>query len=568
MSMCGAVVQRRFWSFLVLCSVVTFAQLPPRCRRGDPCWPTEAEIAALRASLDPAAPRNLVWPGGSSPRVCAVPYNSSGDQPLYGAGKGLQPMYVESNSDRASTCFLDSFYPEYCLISTRNNPLEGWTPAFVVWPLSAEHVQVAVKFAADHNLGVCVAGTGHDFLNRHSCDQGLMIRTALMKGAKWSPDESALQLGAGLTFSEAQSISSTRARFVASGWSITVGVVGWSLGGGHGPFGPSVGLGVDNLVAAELVTADGSLVTVNDGGTTVRPLGSSQVKTSNDTSLLWALRGGGGSTWGVITSLTVAAHPNPADGFTLGALYWNGTMCGSDAERGSAFIDHYLDWSCTLDRRWAQLAYLTPTRAQPATGCPSVWSVFLYFVFQGTAADAAPTLAALTSKVPGSYVALPPTSVASWWDVESHQAAEYISPVADLPRGVPSVVISRDQVAGPDFRSILKSYLVQCNVSDADCHQFQLFQAVPGNTDSPHFDPAATSISPGFRNAMMHVVTGVTDMAPLYKLAPNSYFSESLYNTSDWKQRFWGDNYDRLLDIKKQWDPEGRFWCNRCVGSD
>jgi len=74
---------------------------------------------------------------------------------------------------------------EFCKASVRNNPLEKWTPAFVVWPLTSKHIQTAVKFATNHNLCIMVAGTGHDFLNRHSCDNGVFIRTSLMKNINW-----------------------------------------------------------------------------------------------------------------------------------------------------------------------------------------------------------------------------------------------------------------------------------------------------------------------------------------------------------------------------------------------
>merc|ERR1719445_27060 len=104
---------------------------------------------------------------------------------------------------------------------------------------------------------------------------------------------------------------------------------------------------------------------------------------------------------------------------------------------------------------------------------------------------------------------------------------------------------------------------------NGNCKEQQLYQAITGATDSPR-DPNV-SISPGFREAIFHVVTGFneTDMS-YYALGENSYFSESAYiHAGDsWKQRYWGTNYDKLLAIKKKWDPENIFWCRHCVGSD
>ena len=104
--------------------------------------------------------------------------------------------------------------------------------------------------------------------------------------------------------------ASDRNRIVASGWTRTVGVAGWSLGGGHGPFNNWAGLGVDNLLEAELVLANGSLVTAN---------------ARHNSDLFWALRGGGGSTWGVLTTLTLRAHA--FRGFHQRSATWIGDAC-------------------------------------------------------------------------------------------------------------------------------------------------------------------------------------------------------------------------------------------------
>ena len=100
-------------------------------------------------------------------------------------------------------------------------------------------------------------GTGHDFLNRHSCNgEGILIRTTLLKGAVWDLNDSrgfgspggSVRVGAGMTFSELAYEARTNGRVVSQGWGITVGIVGWSLGGGHGPFANSLGMGVDNIL--------------------------------------------------------------------------------------------------------------------------------------------------------------------------------------------------------------------------------------------------------------------------------------------------------------------------------
>ena len=92
-----------------------------------------------------------------------------------------------------------------------------------------------------------VAGTGHDFITRHSCNDGVFIRTALLKDIQWDLTDAkgygnapgSVRFGAGIVFSEAHKSAADNNRVITSGWAATVGVVGWSIGGGHGPLSPS-----------------------------------------------------------------------------------------------------------------------------------------------------------------------------------------------------------------------------------------------------------------------------------------------------------------------------------------
>merc|ERR1719492_93618 len=111
------------------------------------------------------------------------------------------------------------------------------------------------------------------------------------RGFDW--DEGNVRVGSGVVFSELHKACAENGCAVSSGWAITVGIAGWSTGGGHGPIANYAGLGVDNLLEAKVVTSDGSLITVN-------------AKQNSD--LFWAMRGGGGSTWGIIVEFTLRTH--------------------------------------------------------------------------------------------------------------------------------------------------------------------------------------------------------------------------------------------------------------------
>ena len=101
-------------------------------------------------------------------------------------------------------------------------------------------------------------------------------------------------------------MAEARDRVVISGHAGNVGIVGWSLGGGHSQLGPLHGLGVDQVLEVEMVGADGSVIITNENGTDVYNGQNHQYIANND--LFWALRGGGGGTWGVLTAMTIKIH--------------------------------------------------------------------------------------------------------------------------------------------------------------------------------------------------------------------------------------------------------------------
>jgi ribonuclease T2 len=73
-----------------------------------------------------------------------------------------------------------------------------------------------------------------------------------------------IRLGSGLVWQEVQKIANDNSRMVSTGWSPTVGVIGWSIGGGHGPLAPSKGLGVDNILEIEIINVNGTLIKANN----------------------------------------------------------------------------------------------------------------------------------------------------------------------------------------------------------------------------------------------------------------------------------------------------------------
>uniref|UniRef100_A0A7S2VN48 FAD-binding PCMH-type domain-containing protein n=1 Tax=Zooxanthella nutricula TaxID=1333877 RepID=A0A7S2VN48_9DINO len=530
------------------------------CARGDSCWPTAAELQALELDLAPQADRSLHWPGGDAPYPLPVPDDSPGGQPLYGMSQNLRPLYVQDASEAAfGSCMPGENASDFCKQSTRNWP-RVWSPAFIAWPLTSTHVQRLIKFASKHRLCVGVAGTGHDFLNRHSCDQGLFIRTTLMKEIQWNlygnnawgHADGTVRLGPGLTFTEIQKSGSEQPRksFVASGWCPTVGIIGWSTGGGHGPYGRSKGLGVDNILEVELVTGDGTSVVAN---------------ATTNADLFWAIRGGGGSVWGVVTAITVRAHAVPERGITSVALQfiWDADDAGLEELR--EVVQAYPDWALGLDARWSGVGVLVSSVGGESGG--PQWSLNIAYVVLG-GVDEMDLQNAVEQLVPtncSSSFAQHVTHYEDAWgfakgasNVPPYNPAPILNASSPLWNAIESSLIDEDTM-----KARFPEHVVSLFHGQKSTFSGTFFHDIPGGSTEP---VTATSISPGFRDATL-----LLEYPGSEELSANTYFSESSYELpgASWKERYWGkSNYQKLLSIKNEFDPHGLFWCHHCVGSD
>jgi FAD/FMN-containing dehydrogenase len=166
-------------------------------------------------------------------------------------------------------------------------------PAVVASCASSADVVAALASAQAHGLEVSVRGGGHNYAGFALCDGGLMIDLTPMKSVVVDPVARRVVCGGGTTWGELDAATQEHGMAVPGGFISTTGVAGLSLGGGIGWLSRVAGLTSDNLVAAEVVTADGSIVRASSG---------------ENEELLWALRGGGGN-FGVVTSFEFALTP-------------------------------------------------------------------------------------------------------------------------------------------------------------------------------------------------------------------------------------------------------------------
>ena len=166
-------------------------------------------------------------------------------------------------------------------------------PSLVVRPAGAADVVDAVRLAGEHGLPVGVRCGGHQVAGLGTCDGGVLVDLSSLKGVHVDPVARRARVNGGELWGELDRETQLFGLATPGGRVTTTGVGGFTLGGGYGWISTKFGLACDNLVSADVVTADGRLVTASE---------------SENPELLWALRGGGGN-FGVVTSYEFALHP-------------------------------------------------------------------------------------------------------------------------------------------------------------------------------------------------------------------------------------------------------------------
>lgn len=486
--------------------------------------------------------------------------------------------------------------------------LDAWTSqpsAYAVVASSTADVVAAVNFAREHALRLVVKGGGHSYQGTSDAPDSLLVWMRNMnavrlesdfvaRGCKVAP-QAAVTMGAGALWIDAYDAVTTKGgRYVQGGGCTTVGVAGLVQSGGFSNFSKHYGTAAAGLLEAEVVTADGEVRIAN---------------ACTNADLFWALKGGGGGGFGVITRLTLRTRELPA---TFGGVFFNVKACSDAAFRDliAALIAFY--GKALFNSHWGEQISFNPGNAihvsmvfQGLTEgqAARTWAPFLDWVharddcafeksFQCVALPAQHfwDAAYFKKNAPGFMVADERPGASAHrvlWKGDLEQAGWFIHGYRSA--WLPASLLAPDRQAG------LADAVFRCTR-----HWSVGFHFNKGLAGAPAAEIAAardTAMNPAVLDAFALAIVaggsgpqfpGMPDAAPdpaparerarriggamdaLLTVAPGagSYVSESDYFLSDWQQAFWGSNYPRLAQLKQKFDPDGLFFTHHGVGSE
>ncbi len=438
----------------------------------------------------------------------------------------------------------DSGYDETRVVQ---NGMFDRHPGLIVRCSGAADVIDAVRVAHERDLLVAVRGGGHGIAGHSVCDDALMIDLSPMRGVWVNPAERTVRVQGGATWADVDREAQTFGLAVPGGIVSTTGVAGLTLGGGLGWLHRKYGLTCDNLIAAEVVTADGRLVRASE---------------SESEELFWALRGGGGN-FGVVTAFEFQAHP-------VGPIVMFGFAMYAAADAGLV-MPAWRDWTTGLPDEVTSRAMFWSMPATPRLP-QEVHNRDVFIVaavHAGSPDDAAPALRPI---------------------------GQFGTPLADLS----GPTAFRDVQRNMDFmfpKRQLRSYWKSVNVNDLGddvldvllrrglnrphprtlVHAPQMGGAVrrAGPTDTAFGDRSAAyivSIDGNWTDAADNAATmnWVRDAAHEVQGLPSAAgtylnFGGDRDLDSATRQAAFGRNLDRLARIKRDFDPENRFRLNNNI---
>ena len=431
-------------------------------------------------------------------------------------------------------------------------------PAGIAYCATSDDVARCVAFARDHGLTPTPRAGGHSYAG-YSLSPGLVVDVTPMAGVTPTPARGRAAIGAGARLVDVYSGLNAAGVSVPAGSCPTVGLSGLALGGGIGVVCRAHGLTSDSVLSATVVTADSRTVTAS--------------ATSNP-DLYWALRGGGGGNFGVVTSWEMATFPTTAA--VLSFLTWPWAAAGEVLAAWQAWT------AAAPDRLWSNLVMQAlPSRSEP--------SLQVGVVDLGTTADSAALVGRLTAAagppatsssadVPFAHAMFVEAGCAALSEDQCHLPSQ--APGGTLARA-PSVAKSALLVDPLDVAGVSVVVDAVAARQHAGVEGAAGFDALGGATSRPAPDATAwvhrdarwslqysvpvTEGAPPSALAGDHawLATLAADLAPhVGGQAYQNYIDPSL---ADWEQAYYGANLGRLAAARRRWDPDATFRFSQAV---
>ncbi len=417
-------------------------------------------------------------------------------------------------------------------------------PRMIARCANVADVITAVNFGREHQLLVAIRGGGHNGPGLGSCDDGLVIDLSDMTGIRVDPNARTVRVEAGCTQGDVDHATHPFCLAVPAGIISTTGIAGLTLGGGSGYLSRKYGLTIDNLLAADVVLADGSFVTASE---------------DEHPELFWALRGGGGN-FGVVTSFLFRAHP--VSTVFGGPIFW-------EARHAAQVMRAYRDFLPGAPESlgiFVGLKRVLPTDPFPrehwgADACAIVGC------YDGPAEEGQAALAPLLEALPPPMFNwmqdLPFPALQAMFDPFFPPGLQWYWK-GDFVRELPDEAIERhiaEAAKSPSQLSLMHLYPINGAVQRVPA------DATAWRARDAHWSMVIAGVDPEPDNA-----GALASWARNYWQAVHAFNGEGGYVNfmmeDEGEERLrasYGANYDRLAQIKAQYDPANLFRVNQNI---
>lgn len=408
-------------------------------------------------------------------------------------------------------------------------------PDLVVLAAGAADVATAVRWSAEAGQTVSVHCTGHN--SGAPADGGLLVNTSRLTDLAIDPRRGTARVGAGVRWREVIAAASSHGLAPLNGSSATVGVVGYTLGGGMGPMAHTFGFAADHVRRIDIVTADGSAITAT---------------ADEEPELFWALRGGKCEV-GVVTSMEFDLMPVAT--YYGGAIYFAGTAAPT-------LLARFAEWAPTLpDSTTASIALLRLPDIEPVPApLRGTLTVHLRYVHIGDPATGAELLApmrAAASPVIDAVGASPYAQIGS-----VHADPQDPMPARDgallLSEFPPAAIDAILDVAGPEADVPLVIVEIR-HLAGAVTRPPRVPNAV-GGRDAAFCVLAVGPYPPPLRGPVDDAIGSVMDAVRPWSTGSRLINFHGAETAPHEVRRVWSPaTLDRLTRVKTTWDPDRRF---------